>query len=158
MLISILVHRQSQIFLCSLLQYKFPTIIMINEETFVRQVVKIKPHHQDLEESVSAADEEASSQELQSRRQSLPSDGCQSYDIFMKVNSKSEKGQFRNVLQQVMLLGDSGVGKTCLLMRFRDGFFLAGNFISTVGVDFRVRDGKLFLLICVSVFSTRQYY
>ncbi|EEB09836.1 GTP-binding nuclear protein RAN1, putative [Pediculus humanus corporis] len=38
---------------------------------------------------------------------------------------------------QVMLLGDSGVGKTCLLIRFRDGQFLSGNFISTVGIDFR---------------------
>lgn len=38
-----------------------------------------------------------------------------------------------------MLLGDSGVGKTCLLVRFRDGTFLSGNFISTVGIDFRVR-------------------
>jgi hypothetical protein len=38
-----------------------------------------------------------------------------------------------------MLLGDSGVGKTCLLVRFRDGLFLCGNFISTVGIDFRVR-------------------
>jgi GTPase SAR1 family protein len=38
-----------------------------------------------------------------------------------------------------MLLGDSGVGKTCLLVRFRDGLFLSGNFISTVGIDFRVR-------------------
>jgi len=38
-----------------------------------------------------------------------------------------------------MLLGDSGVGKTCMLVRFRDGHFLAGNFISTVGIDFRVR-------------------
>lgn len=39
-----------------------------------------------------------------------------------------------------MLLGDSGVGKTCLLVRFRDGTFLSGSFISTVGIDFRVRD------------------
>lgn len=40
---------------------------------------------------------------------------------------------------QVMVLGDSGVGKTCLLIRFRDDMFLGGNYISTVGVDFRVR-------------------
>ncbi|VEN48566.1 unnamed protein product [Callosobruchus maculatus] len=40
---------------------------------------------------------------------------------------------------KVMLLGDSGVGKTCILMRFREGRFLAGNFISTVGVDFRTK-------------------
>ncbi|NXU78929.1 RAB26 protein, partial [Oreotrochilus melanogaster] len=38
---------------------------------------------------------------------------------------------------QVMLVGDSGVGKTCLLVRFKDGAFLAGSFISTVGIDFR---------------------
>ncbi|CAM9524619.1 unnamed protein product [Bubo scandiacus] len=37
----------------------------------------------------------------------------------------------------VMLVGDSGVGKTCLLVRFKDGAFLAGSFISTVGIDFR---------------------
>lgn len=42
---------------------------------------------------------------------------------------------------QVMLVGDSGVGKTCLLVRFKDGAFLAGTFISTVGIDFRVREG-----------------
>lgn len=37
-----------------------------------------------------------------------------------------------------MLVGDSGVGKTCLLVRFKDAAFLAGSFISTVGIDFRV--------------------
>lgn len=42
-------------------------------------------------------------------------------------------------LLQVMLLGDSAVGKTCLLVRFKDGAFLGGNFIATVGIDFRVR-------------------
>uniref|UniRef100_A0A8B9S4I4 small monomeric GTPase n=1 Tax=Apteryx owenii TaxID=8824 RepID=A0A8B9S4I4_APTOW len=40
-------------------------------------------------------------------------------------------------LPAVMLVGDSGVGKTCLLVRFKDGAFLAGSFISTVGIDFR---------------------
>lgn len=43
---------------------------------------------------------------------------------------------------QVMLVGDSGVGKTCLLVRFKDGAFLAGSFISTVGIDFRVSTRK----------------
>ncbi|KAI5638549.1 ras family domain-containing protein [Phthorimaea operculella] len=42
-----------------------------------------------------------------------------------------------DVFGKVMLLGDSGVGKTCMLVRFRDGTFLAGNYISTVGIDFR---------------------
>uniref|UniRef100_UPI00358EBD64 ras-related protein Rab-37-like isoform X1 n=2 Tax=Myxine glutinosa TaxID=7769 RepID=UPI00358EBD64 len=38
---------------------------------------------------------------------------------------------------KVMLIGDSGVGKTCFLMRFKDGAFLAGNYIATVGIDFK---------------------
>ncbi|XP_005091033.1 ras-related protein Rab-37 isoform X3 [Aplysia californica] len=38
---------------------------------------------------------------------------------------------------KVMLIGDSGVGKTCILVRFKDGTFLSGSFISTVGIDFR---------------------
>lgn len=38
-----------------------------------------------------------------------------------------------------MLLGDSGVGKTCVLVRFKDGAFLSGSFISTVGIDYKVR-------------------
>jgi len=38
---------------------------------------------------------------------------------------------------KVMLLGDSGVGKTCLLVRFKDDTFLSGSFIATVGIDFR---------------------
>ena len=37
-----------------------------------------------------------------------------------------------------MLLGDSGVGKTCLLVRFKDDTFLTVNFIATVGIDFKV--------------------
>lgn len=42
-----------------------------------------------------------------------------------------------DVSSKVMLIGDSGVGKTCLLVRFKDGAFLSGSFISTVGIDFR---------------------
>ncbi|UJR30732.1 hypothetical protein I4U23_018252 [Adineta vaga] len=38
---------------------------------------------------------------------------------------------------KIMLLGDSGVGKTCLLVRFKDDTFLSGSFIATVGIDFR---------------------
>ncbi|XP_027728870.1 ras-related protein Rab-37 isoform X2 [Vombatus ursinus] len=38
---------------------------------------------------------------------------------------------------KVMLLGDSGVGKTCFLIHFKDGAFLSKTFIATVGIDFR---------------------
>ncbi|DAA18151.1 TPA: RAB37, member RAS oncogene family-like [Bos taurus] len=48
-------------------------------------------------------------------------------------------GPSHDLTGKVMLLGDSGVGKTCFLIRFRDGAFLSGTFIATVGIDFRVR-------------------
>uniref|UniRef100_G3WVF7 small monomeric GTPase n=1 Tax=Sarcophilus harrisii TaxID=9305 RepID=G3WVF7_SARHA len=54
--------------------------------------------------------------------------------------SLSSSGDFYDVAFKVMLVGDSGVGKTCLLVRFKDGAFLAGTFISTVGIDFRIWD------------------
>nr|XP_033818604.1 ras-related protein Rab-26 isoform X1 [Geotrypetes seraphini] len=51
--------------------------------------------------------------------------------------SLSNSAEFYDLAFKVMLVGDSGVGKTCLLVRFKDGAFLAGSFISTVGIDFR---------------------
>ncbi|XP_077184026.1 ras-related protein Rab-37 isoform X7 [Paroedura picta] len=45
--------------------------------------------------------------------------------------------------KKVMLVGDSGVGKTCFLIQFKDGAFLSGTFIATVGIDFRVRSLQL---------------
>lgn len=38
----------------------------------------------------------------------------------------------------MMLIGDSGVGKICLLVWFKDGVFFFGSFIFIVGIDFRV--------------------
>ncbi|GCB60886.1 hypothetical protein scyTo_0006951 [Scyliorhinus torazame] len=52
--------------------------------------------------------------------------------------SLSNSSEFYDLAFKVMLVGDSGVGKTCLLVRFKDGAFLAGSFISTVGIDFRL--------------------
>lgn len=48
-------------------------------------------------------------------------------------------------LLKLLLIGDSGVGKTCLLFRFAEDKFNA-QFISTIGIDFKIRtvnvDGK----------------
>jgi GTPase SAR1 family protein len=40
---------------------------------------------------------------------------------------------------KVVLAGDSGVGKTCVLVRFAQNEFLSVPYISTIGVDFKVR-------------------
>jgi Ras-related protein Rab-1A len=42
----------------------------------------------------------------------------------------------------LVLIGDTGVGKSCLLLRFADDTF-TGNDISTIGVDFRFRTVKI---------------
>ena len=44
------------------------------------------------------------------------------YDVFLKL----------------LLIGDSGVGKSCILFRFSDDAFTT-NFISTIGIDFKLK-------------------
>jgi Ras-related protein Rab-1A len=52
-------------------------------------------------------------------------------------------------LFKILLIGDSGVGKSCLLLRFADRSFTE-HYLSTIGVDFKIRtiqlDGKVIKL------------
>ena len=41
-------------------------------------------------------------------------------------------------LFKLLLIGDSSVGKTAILLRFSDDSF-SPNFISTIGIDFRIK-------------------
>lgn len=54
----------------------------------------------------------------------------------------SRRGNDYDYLVKLLLIGDSGVGKSCILLRFSDDSF-TNNFITTIGIDFKIK--KIFL-------------
>tara|TARA_B100000795_G_scaffold200901_1_gene154657 strand:- start:189 stop:578 length:390 start_codon:yes stop_codon:yes gene_type:complete len=60
------------------------------------------------------------------------------------MSSRADGKQY-DFLIKLLLIGDSGVGKSCLLVRFADDAF-SPSFITTIGIDFKIRtielDGK----------------
>jgi Ras-related protein Rab-8A len=70
------------------------------------------------------------------------------YDFLIKVSVDIQLESLRSYShhpQQLLLIGDSGVGKSCLLLRFCDDAWTP-SFITTIGIDFKIRtielDGK----------------
>jgi Ras-related protein Rab-8A len=57
----------------------------------------------------------------------------------------ASKNASYDFLIKLLLIGDSGVGKSCLLLRFSDDSFTT-SFITTIGIDFKIKtielDGK----------------
>ena len=47
-----------------------------------------------------------------------------------------------DVLVKLLLIGDSGVGKSCLLLRYSDDKFTT-SFITTIGIDFKIKTIRL---------------
>ncbi|TRY80222.1 hypothetical protein DNTS_024069 [Danionella cerebrum] len=74
------------------------------------------------------------------KRASLTENGVKNGTSRNVLERCASVNEYFDISFKVMLLGDSAVGKTCILVRFKDGAFLGGNFIATVGIDFRVRE------------------
>jgi len=58
------------------------------------------------------------------------------------ANPGASKSAAYDYLIKLLLIGDSGVGKSCLLLRFSDDSFTP-SFITTIGIDFKIRTIEL---------------
>ena len=63
-------------------------------------------------------------------------------------------GQF-DFLFKLLLIGDSGVGKSCIIYRFVENKF-DSSFISTIGIDFKIRTMEIGKLNVYYLFNRRQ--
>ena len=60
----------------------------------------------------------------------------------IKTKIPQQKSKLFNYTFKIVMIGDSGVGKSCILLRFTDDKF-NNNFIPTIGVDFRSKNIKI---------------
>ncbi|CAR21131.1 Ras-related protein SEC4 [Lachancea thermotolerans] len=54
------------------------------------------------------------------------------------VSSSSANAKSYDSIMKILLVGDSGVGKSCLLVRFVEDKF-SPSFITTIGIDFKIK-------------------
>ncbi|EFA75091.1 Rab GTPase [Heterostelium album PN500] len=72
-------------------------------------------------------------------------EGSGSFSVTSSTSMHGESHPEYDMLLKILVIGDSGVGKSCMLLRFADNRF-TDSYISTIGVDFCIRtielDGK----------------
>ena len=59
--------------------------------------------------------------------------------VFHLYTSIQQQGKQFDFTFKIVMIGDSGVGKSCILLRFADDKFNE-NFYATIGVDFRFKN------------------
>lgn len=57
-------------------------------------------------------------------------------------------------LFKFLLIGDSGVGKTCIIYRFVENKF-DSSFVTTIGIDFKIKTVELGERFVILMFDTR---
>jgi len=62
----------------------------------------------------------------------------------------ASKGAAFDFLIKLILIGDSGVGKTCFLLRFADDNFTSSH-ISTIGKNKNYKSGYLLNYVCLGI-------
>jgi len=55
----------------------------------------------------------------------------------LRIRMSKNNNQY-DFLMKLLVIGDSGVGKSCLLLRFAEDSFTP-NFITTIGIDFKIK-------------------
>ncbi len=59
-------------------------------------------------------------------------------DLHLQSSQKDAADQNFDYMFKLLIIGNSSVGKTCLLFRYADDSFTSA-FVSTVGIDFKVK-------------------
>ena len=82
-------------------------------------------------------------------------------EIRKKHIKKGSKGKQFDFTFKIVMIGDSGVGKSCILLRFADDKFNE-NFYATIRVDFRfknltVDDKQVKLQIVTNILYNKKY-